>query len=104
MQTIIIKLSPVKLTNPDLDLRYLVEDYIEEISNGAIQANGYDYLDNDEMGIWLKTESANGNYPVIVKLLQEEKFKGNNLSLSAEIYISENETEDIENCTLVFSV
>ena len=108
MQTIIIVLNPGKLENPDLDLRYDIPDRIEEVSNGAIQDNGYDYIDAEEgqpgplMGIWLRTESAGENWPVIVKLFQEERFQGNDLSLSAEILISENDTEDIEHCTLVF--
>ena len=33
MQTIIIVLSPAKLKNPDLDLRYCIPDRIEEVSN-----------------------------------------------------------------------
>lgn len=106
MQTIVIVLSPGKLENPDLDLRYNVPDRIEELSDGLIKDNGYDYIDTDQpgplMGIWLETESADKNWPMIVKLLQEEKFCGNDLSKSAEIFISENDTEDIENCTRVF--
>lgn len=46
MQTIIIKLNPSALTNLDLGLRYRVTERIQEITNGAIQDNGYDYLDN----------------------------------------------------------
>ncbi len=65
MQTIVIVLNPAKLENPDLDLRYCIADRVEEVSNGTIQDNGYDYIDAEEgqpgplMGIWLKTESAN---------------------------------------------
>ena len=108
MQTIIIVLNPGKLENPDMDLCYCIPERIEEVSGGAIQDNGYDYLDTEKgkpgplMGIWLKTESAEGNLPIIIKLFQNEKFKGNDLSMSVEIYISENDTEEIENCTLVF--
>lgn len=108
MQTIIILLNPGKLENPDLDLRYCIPDRIKEVSNGMIQDNGYDYLDTEEgepgplMGIWLKTESANENWMIIRKLFEDEKFLENDLSLSARIYISENDAEDIENCTLVF--
>ncbi len=54
------------------------------------------------MGIWMKTEDAGGNWPIICKLFQDEKFKGNDLSLSAQIYISENDEDDIENCRMVF--
>lgn len=109
MQTIIIVLNPAKLTNPDLDLRYDIPERIETVSNGAMQDNGYDYIDTEgsrpgssSLGIWLKTESAADNWPLILKLFQDEKFKGNDLSLSAEIFISENDAEDVSNCTLVY--
>ncbi len=107
MQTIIVLLDPTKLKNPDLDLRYNIPDRIEEVSDGSIEDNGYDYIEignrDDILGIWLETESAYENYPVIVKLFKEKKFLGNDLSLSAEIYISEKETEvNLENCTKVF--
>lgn len=118
MQTIIIKLDLKKLKNMDYDLSFSIPKRIEEISDGTIQDNGFDFLDvqvipkdngfdviNDQiLGVWLQTESANESYPMIVKLFQEEKFEGNDLSLTAEIYISENESEDIENCNLVFPV
>ena len=105
MQTIIIVLNSTKLENPDLDLRYCIPDRIEEVSNGTVQDNGYDFIDSEDgqlMGIWLTTESASENWYLIVKLFQEEKFKENDLSASAQIFISENDTDDIENCTLVF--
>lgn len=108
MQTIILLLNPGKLENPDMDLCYCVPDRIEEVSNFLIQSNGYDFLDVEEgqpgplMGIWLKTENASESWSVISKLFQSEKFKGNDLSMSVQIYISENDTDDIENCSLVF--
>ena len=82
MQTIIVLLNPGMLENADLDLRYRIPDRIEEVSNSLIQSNGYDYIDTEDgepgplMGIWL--------------------------SLSAQIYISEKDTDDLENCVLVF--
>ncbi|MDO4943618.1 MAG: hypothetical protein Q4E74_00285 [Ruminococcus sp.] len=102
MQTIIIKLNPSKLENPDLDLRYSVPERIVEISGGAISDDGYDYLEDNSLGLWLKADCANDSYPLIVELLSNEKFLNNDLSLSAEIYISEKECDDIENCSKVF--
>lgn len=108
MQTIIVVLNPGKLQNPDMDLCYCVPERIEEVSNGRIQDNGYDFLETEDgepgpfMGIWLKTESASEDWPVIAELFQTEKFKENDLSMSAKIYVSEKDAEDIENCTLVF--
>lgn len=108
MQTIIVLLNPGELENPDLDLAYCVPDRIEELSNSLIQSNWYDFIDVEEgqpgplMGIWLQTENAAENWPVVCQIFQREKFMGNDLTKSARIYISENEDEDMENCTLVF--
>ena len=108
MQTIIMLLNPGQLPNPDLDLRYLVPDRIEEVSASLIKDNGYDYIDAEAgqpgplLGIWLETENAAQNWPLIAELFQNEQFMGNDLSASAQIYISEKDTDDLENCTLVF--
>lgn len=108
MQTIIVLLDPGKLENADMDLSYCVPDRIEEVSGSLIRSNGYDFIDTEDgepgplMGIWLEVENASENWHIVSELLQKEKFKGNNLSMSAQIYISENDTDDIENCTLVF--
>lgn len=108
MQTIIIVLNPGELTNPDLDLRYRISDRVEELTDGKIQDNGYDYIDTEAgvpgplLGIWLETEDAGKDWPVVLDILQKEKFLENDLSLSAKIYVSENETEDIENCRLAY--
>ncbi len=108
MQTIIIVLNPGKLDNPDLDLRYRIPDRIEKVSHGAVCDNGYDYIDAEEgqpgplLGIWLETEAAAENWPVVAELFRKERFLGNDLSRAAQIYISENDTDEIANCRMVY--
>ena len=108
MQTIILLLNPGKLDNPDMDLRYCIPDRIEEVSASLIKDNGYDYIDAEAgepgplMGIWLETENANESWHIVSELLQNETFLENDLSLSAQIYISEHETADLEDCVLVY--
>lgn len=102
MQTIVVKLYPEKLQNADLDLRYSIPDRIAEVTHGAVQDNGYDYLENNALGLWLMAESAQDSIPVLVQLFQEETFKSNDLSLTAELYISEQDSDELENCRLVF--
>lgn len=81
MQTIVVLLNPGKLENPDMDLRYCIPDRIEEVSKGAIQDNGYDFVDTEDgqpgplMGIWLKTESASENWPLIKKCFKMKNSK-----------------------------
>ena len=108
MRTIIVLLNPGKLENADMDLSYSVPDRIEEVSGSLIQSNGYDFIDTEDgepgplMGIWLETENASESWHIVSELLQSEKFIGNDLSLSAQIYISGKETADLEDCMLVF--
>ncbi|MNJ45853.1 hypothetical protein D3C77_409650 [compost metagenome] len=103
LQTIIIKLNPTQLQNPELDLRYLVPDAIEEYTNRNVTDQGYDYLDDEfrSMCIWLSCEDAHAGYVEVVKCLTEQKILDNDILLAAEIYVGEIESADIEQCTLV---
>lgn len=104
METIVIKLNAELLENPDLDLCYIVPSKIEELSLKKIIDNGYDYLEgqNNPIGIWLKTESAEENYQFIIDLFKKELFIGNDLSRSAEIYISKADCDEFESCEKVY--
>lgn len=107
MQTIIVVLDPGRLANPDADLRYRIPKRIEEVSQGAIRDNGYDYVEQEQAGplmaVWLQTEQADEDWKVVLQLFETEQFLGNDLSETAQIYISENESEEIENSRLVYS-
>lgn len=108
MQTIIILLNPGKLTNPNTDLCYHVPDRIEQVFDGLIQSSGYDFIDAEEgqsgplLCIWLQTQNARRNWKMIQDLFEKETFDDNSLSACVEIYISENDSDSIENCTRVF--
>lgn len=102
METIIIKLDSRKLENPDLDIRYLLPDAIEKYTDNKVGDNGYDYITDMELGIWLETEDAKANLSSIIRLLKEKKFCGNDLSGTAEIYISSDEAAELEKCEKVY--
>ena len=102
MQTIIIVLDSNKMNNPDLDIRYVLPDRIEEYTEGSAKDNGYDYLSKSEMGIWLETENADGGVLEIIELLKTESILDNDLSNVAEIYVSEEECAELENCRKVY--
>ncbi|MDE6579362.1 MAG: hypothetical protein K2K41_02385 [Ruminiclostridium sp.] len=102
MQTIIILLDPKKLENPVTDLSYNVPVEIEKATDNKVYDNGYDYLDNDIMALWLETENAAEWYPKVLELLKERDFCGNDISKTAELYISESECAKLENCRKVY--
>ncbi len=102
METIIIKLDSRKMKNPDLDIRYLLPDAIEKYTDNKVCNNGYDYISDTEIGIWLETQDAKGSLDLILKLLKKEEFCQNDLSETAEIYISSAETAEFEKCEKVY--
>ena len=104
MQTIIIVLDSEKMTNPDLDIRYVLPDRIEEYTNQLVKDNGYDYLENDELALWLETEDAAKDADKIVALLNAETILENDLTLAADIYISEEANAELEQCRKVYPV
>ena len=102
MQTILIVLDSEKMDNPDLDIRYLLPDRIQEYTDGQIVDNGYDYLDNDEMGIWLDTDDAEQNVEKVIELIKSEQILDNDLSRATEIYISEEDCATLDQCRKVY--
>ncbi len=99
-KTIIIKLDSKKLENPDLDIRYKLPERIEDITKNKVSDNGYDYLTNTELLIFLKSEEL-GEIYTIYKLFREEKICDNDLSKCSEMFVSNEENADIDKCIKV---
>ena len=102
MQTIIITLDSRKMDNPDLDIRYILPDRIDEYTDGQITDNGFDYITGDIMGIWLETEDASENVDKVISLIESEEILDNSLSRAAEVFISEEECAELEQCKRVY--
>lgn len=102
MQTNLIVIDSKKLENPDLDIRYDLPDKLENYTNNEIYDNGYDYLTNTELGIWLGTKSAKESYGKVVEFIKQHMVCGNDLSATAKVYISEKEAAVLEECVLVY--
>ncbi len=102
MQTIIITLDSRKMDNPDLDIRYILPDRIDEYTDGQITDNGFDYITGDIMGIWLETENASENVDKVISLIESEEILDNDLSRAAEVFISEEECAELEQCKRIY--
>lgn len=102
MQTIVIKLDSRKMKNPDLDIRYILPERIEKITSGRITDNGYDYITDTELGIWLETENSSETFSDVIGIIKKEMFCNNDLSESAEVYISPKENAEFNKCTQVY--
>ena len=104
MQTIIILLDSTKMTNPDLDIRYTLPDRIAEYTDNQIKDNGYDYISGTALGLWLETDNSVNNAEKIIKLIKTEKFSENDLSEIVDIFISEEECAELENCWKIYPI
>ena len=93
-----------KMNNPDLDICYSLPDWIESLTDGRVRDNGYDYLSGTEIGIWLETEDAEANFEDIFELMKSETILDNDLSKVADVYISTEESADIENSKKIFPI
>ena len=102
MQTIIITLDSRKMDNPDLDIRYILPDRIDEYTDGQITDNGFDYITGDIMGIWIETENASEYVDKVISLIESEEILDNDLSRAAEVFISEEECAELEQCKRVY--
>ena len=74
MQTIVIVLDSTKMANPDLDIRYILPERIEEYTNNSIKDNGYDYISDIELGLWLETDDSAYNVEKIIQLITLKKI------------------------------
>lgn len=104
MQTIVIVLDSTKMANTDLDIRYILPERIEEYTNNSIKDNGYDYISDTELGLWLETDDSANNVEKIIQLIKTETFLENDLSNVADIFVSEEECAEIEHCRKVYPI
>lgn len=81
MGSIAIKLDPSKMDNPDLDLRYIIPDKIEELTKGAVKDDGYDYSSDgtNSIIIFLKCENPKKYVNEVLDILRNEDFLDNNI-------------------------
>jgi hypothetical protein len=81
MYSIVIKLDPKKLANPDLDLRYRLPDLIAEKSGNLIQDDGYDYGEkSDAILVYLTTEDLEKALPIVIDTVENEIVLGNSFN------------------------
>ncbi|WP_018751783.1 hypothetical protein [Paenibacillus sanguinis] len=104
MQTIIVRLNPVLMRNPDLDIRYVLPDTVEAYTDNSIMYQGYDYLNdsNHSIGIWLSCMNAERDYLRVLECFREHPILNNDLLHCAEIYISTDEVAKLEDCIKVY--
>ena len=88
MATILVRLDPRKLQNPDSDIRYVLPDLIAEKSCGVIRDDGYDYVGEvPYLLLFLKTEAIDQGMRWILDTLEHETVMGNDLLPAAVVAV-----------------
>jgi hypothetical protein len=78
MYSIVIKIGPGKLVDPNLDMRYVLPDLIVERSGNLIQADGYDYAtQSDAMLVYLTTKDLKKALPIVIDVVENATVLGN---------------------------
>lgn len=91
MSTILIKLDPTQLANPDLDIRYLLPDAIIERSNGLVEDDGYDYSQNSPaVYIYLRTDDLERGLAFTLEVIEQIPILDNDLRAGTEVGVGEN--------------
>lgn len=102
MGSIMIKLNPGKLANADLDLRYVIPEKIEEVTAKKITDNGYDYLKDNSIAIFLKSANPRDDVNTVLEVLKNNVFLENNIYETAEVSVCENDNADIAEYEIVY--
>jgi hypothetical protein len=77
--TIAIQLNPALLSNPDLDLRFVLPETIEARSGRMVSDDGFDYgRTSDRMTVFLRTADVEASIPAVLDALDIE-ILGNRL-------------------------
>lgn len=104
MPTIVIRLDPAALADPNADLRYQIPDLLEARTDGLLRDDGYDYeRDTDAMLIFLKTEHPGAASDAVAAFLASStELLGQDLSGATQAGASEADPADVRECLLFF--
>ena len=80
MVTIVLRLDPNRLDNPDTDIRYTLPDLIVERSAGVIRNDGYDYVgDVPYLIMYLRASDLETALECVVNVIENVRVLNNDL-------------------------
>jgi hypothetical protein len=82
--SILIRLEPGELDNPDLDIRYTLPDLIAQRSQGLVWPDGYDFAKEDQesgpaLVLFLWAEELKPALDCVISVIQNDRVLGNDL-------------------------
>lgn len=91
MPQIRFHLDPSKMTNPDLNIRYVLPDLLSTISDSTLVDDGFDYTDDNStiLSVFMISEDLEADLEIALRFLSSNPILGNNLLDTVEIFTSE---------------
>jgi hypothetical protein len=80
MHTLVLRVDPGRLDNPDADLRYRLPELLAEESGGVISDDGYDYVgDPPLLVLFLKASKLRPALACVLDVVENTRVLGNDL-------------------------
>ena len=88
MATVVVRLDPRRLGNPDADLRYRLPDLLAERSAGVITDDGYDYVgDGPLLVLFLRAARLEPALACVLDVIENVPVLGNDLRPAAAVAV-----------------
>jgi hypothetical protein len=101
MPEIAIRLDPDRLTNPDLDLRYVLPSRLEALTGGRLRDDAYDYDAADRMLVFLVTDDLAAGLPEVLQTLASLEVLGNRFHDAVVAVADEDHCADLSQYRIV---
>jgi hypothetical protein len=86
--SIVVRIDPQLLENPDADIRYVLPDLLAERSSGIITDDGYDYMgETPLLMLYLQVSDLQLALACILDIVQHVRVLGNNLEQAVVVAI-----------------
>jgi hypothetical protein len=96
VNTIVVRLNPEFLPNPELDIRYVLPDLLAERSGGLIQDDGYDYAsDKRALLLFLKTDKLEDALSLLLDVIENVPVLGNKLAPAATVAVERTDGDEV---------
>lgn len=88
MTTVVMRLDPGLLDNPDADLRYRLPDLLAERSRGVISDDGYDYVGKGPLLVlFLKVSQLEPALACLLDVIESVRVLNNDLRPAAVVAV-----------------
>jgi hypothetical protein len=96
MYTIILRLDPQLLDNPDADIRYRLPDLLAERSGGLIADDGYDYVGTGPLLVlFLKASRLKPALACVLDLVENVRVLDNDLRRGVAVAVERKDGHEV---------